>query len=339
MRPRKLIQPQCQPPLGVGCSLGLLLLLLQLLFLSSVHCFVSDDSPRGASRFFLDSANEKEWENLLCTGMFHGVTTNPLVLKQVNQPCTIENLHRMAHVALQSVNEFFCQTWGSTVEEMYQNGMALTQPARDRIVVKVPITLAGVQVATKLIQSGCRVCLTAVFDHKQVLTAVAIGAEYLAPCLGLMNDIGKDGEQECRQMLEIVKGLKGQTRVLVACVRDVDQLTQLAAAGMDTSSFSPEIAKNLFLEPLTDAVAAEFEHCATVHQSCSGSPPIVSVSSPITSVTNVETLSTSPPTASLISTQNNNNKFSKPNRRICTRRSHCRSSTPERHRRELTLSR
>ena len=232
--------------------------------------FVSKHRMAGGgthSRFFLDSANEKEWEVLLDTGVFHGVTTNPFVLKEMNQPCTIENLHRMAHVALKSVNEFVCQTWGTTAEEMYNNGMRLTQPARDRIVVKVPITFTGIQVANKLIRSGCRVCLTAVLDHKQALLAVALGAEYMAPCLGIMNDIGKDGMQECMNMLEIVQGLKGQTRVMIACIRDVDELSQLACGGMDTTSFSPDIARKLFaIEPMmtdADVAAAEYEQITT----------------------------------------------------------------------------
>ena len=118
---------------------------------------------RGDSRIFLDTADTTDWEELLKTGIFHGVTTNPTLLERAGEKCTIENLHQMASTALQMTDEFMCQAWGSTAEDMYQCGMALSQPARDQIVIKVPVTQTGVQAASMLIQAGCRVCLTACY--------------------------------------------------------------------------------------------------------------------------------------------------------------------------------
>ncbi len=112
------------------------------------------------------------------------MTTNPTLLERANEPCTIENLHRLADVALARANEFMCQTWGSKPSEMYDNGMALSKRDRERIVVKVPVTSGGAVAATMLIESGVRVCLTACYDSKQALVAASMGAEYIAPYLG-----------------------------------------------------------------------------------------------------------------------------------------------------------
>lgn len=112
------------------------------------------------------------------------MTTNPTLLERANEPCTIENLHRLADVALARTNEFMCQTWGSIPSEMYDNGMALSKRDRERIVVKVPVTRQGAVAATMLIDSGVRVCLTACYDSKQALVAASMGAEYIAPYLG-----------------------------------------------------------------------------------------------------------------------------------------------------------
>ena len=244
--------------LPTSVVLGISICFLSLLFVESFA-----PEFRGDSRFFLDTADEREWEELLCTGMFHGVTTNPTLLQQADQPCTVDNLHRMAFTALKSVDEFMCQTWGSTVEELYERGMALSAPARDRIVVKVPVTFLGVQAASKLIQAGCRVCLTACFDHKQALVAVSIGAEYIAPYLGRMNDAGKNGMKECSDMMEIVHGMQGETRILVASLRNVEMISQLALSELDTFTMSPKVARELLcVEPLTDKVAAAFEKAA-----------------------------------------------------------------------------
>jgi transaldolase len=64
---------------------------------------------------------------------------------------------------------------GSTAQDLYQTGMALSQPDRDRIVIKVPVTMIGVEAAHLLHQSGVRVCLTAGDDSKQALVAASVG--------------------------------------------------------------------------------------------------------------------------------------------------------------------
>lgn len=77
-----------------------------------------------------------------------------------------------------------------------------------------------------------------------------------------MNDNGKDGFKECERMQNIVDGLGSDTRILVASLRDANTLADLACAGLDTYTFSPAVARELFNEPLTDKAAAEFENAA-----------------------------------------------------------------------------
>mmetsp|Transcript_11210 Transcript_11210/g.12841 ORF Transcript_11210/g.12841 Transcript_11210/m.12841 type:complete len:250 (-) Transcript_11210:73-822(-) len=218
---------------------------------------------RGASRMFLDTADTKEWDELLPLGIFHGVTTNPTLLERAGEKCSIENLHRMSEKALRMTDEFMCQTWGTSTDEMYDRGMSLSEPDRGRIVIKVPVTYDGVKVAAMLVRSGCRVCLTACYHRKQALIAANVGAEYIAPYLGRMTDAGKDGITECLKMQKIVTSLGSGTRILVASIRDADTMVNLAEAGeMETFTFAPAVARDLFLEDLTQEAAVAFEESA-----------------------------------------------------------------------------
>ncbi|KAL3933207.1 MAG: hypothetical protein SGARI_003757, partial [Bacillariaceae sp.] len=140
---------------------------------------------------------------------------------------------------------------------MYDCGMALSEPDRERIVVKVPVTKTGVEAARMLIQSNIRVCLTACYNHKQAMIAANVGAEYIAPYLGRMTDAGLDGADECSKMQEIVEGLQADTRILVASIRKCQDMVDLAAdAGMETFTFSPDVARELFTETMTEEAAA-----------------------------------------------------------------------------------
>jgi transaldolase len=235
----------------------------------SLPYFAASFSPvlRRESRLFLDTADPHEWEELLPTGMFHGVTTNPTLLERAGQPCTIANLHALAQKALHLSDEFMCQAWGRSAEELYHCGMALSQPCRDRIVIKVPVTLQGTKAASLLIQSGVRVCLTACYHPKQAMIASSIGAEYIAPYLGRMTDAGHNGYVACIQMQAITQGMQSPTRILVASIREAQTMVNLAANGMETFTFSPAVARELFVEPLTDEAAAVFEAAAASNSS------------------------------------------------------------------------
>ncbi|CAJ1334124.1 unnamed protein product, partial [Effrenium voratum] len=179
-------------------------------------------------RLFLDTADVEQYKNFLGLGVFHGVTTNPTQLE-------------------------------STEDELYKTGVALSKLDRSRMVVKVPATKKGISVARRLHQSDVRVCLTGCYSAKQALLAASLGVEYVAPYLGRMTDKGKDGLEECIKMQEIMESLECETRVLVASVRNPDDMVELARRGVNTFTFCPEVAEQLFSDPLTEDAAAEFE--------------------------------------------------------------------------------
>lgn len=139
--------------------------------------YVSSFTPpyRGECRFFLDTADTSEWDALLPRGLFYGVTTNPTLLERADEPCTVENLHKLATKALQHTEEFMCQSWGSTCDEMYNNGMAISEFDRERVVIKVPVTATGAEAAAKLTNAGVRICFTACYNKNQALIAASSG--------------------------------------------------------------------------------------------------------------------------------------------------------------------
>lgn len=161
------------------------MLLVSSLLLSNIGITSSFTPPhRGECKLFLDTADTSEWDELLPRGMFHGVTTNPTLLARANEPCTVANLHTLAEKALALTNEFMCQTWGATADQMHRNGMQISGVNRDKIVIKVPVTAEGTKAATMLSKSGVRICLTACYNSKQALIAGSMGVEYIAPYLG-----------------------------------------------------------------------------------------------------------------------------------------------------------
>lgn len=213
-------------------------------------------------RLYLDTADITAWDRWLPVGIFHGVTSNPLLLEKAKVPCTIESLTALATKAFElGAQEVQLQTWGETQQTMVSTGKALAA-IDQRIVVKVPITRLGTEAAANLITDEICVTLTAVYEVSQILIAAALGASYAAPYLGRINDAGSNGRESLAKMQQALNGVQSSTRILAASIRDVDDLAYLAIQGLNTFTFAPRIAEALFGSEQTAAATAAFERAA-----------------------------------------------------------------------------
>jgi len=226
----------------------------------------TEPTPAGTGlRLFLDSAHPDDWRRFLPLGIFHGVTTNPLLLERSGQACTLDNLEALARLAADlDAREIHLQTWGHTPEEMIHNGsqLALMAAMGLDVAVKVPATETGFTVARRLAEAGCAITLTAVYNPGQVLLAAGFGATYAAPYLGRINDQGRDGQLAVSAMRDILSSTRSTTRLLVASLRSAEDVVSLAKDGFDTLTFGAPVAADLLRENLTDDAAADFQRAA-----------------------------------------------------------------------------
>ncbi|MEB3263795.1 MAG: transaldolase family protein [Synechococcus sp.] len=214
-------------------------------------------------RLLLDSADPSVWRQWWPTGLFRGITTNPTLLRRAGQSCTLEGLAELSEQALAlGAEELHLQAWGSGVEELEQRGRALAALAPGRILVKLPVTETGVRAARPLREAGIPITFTACYEPAQVLVAAALGARYIAPYLGRIGDLGRDGHAVLGAMQQALDGVGSPTRLLVASLRSPEDLPRLAAVGCDTFTLGPAIAAALLASSATAAAARQFEHDA-----------------------------------------------------------------------------
>jgi len=205
---------------------------------------------------------QEEWRTYFPTGIFWGITTNPTVLERDGVECSIPSLALLAQEAFDcGAQEVLIQAWGSTAKEMHSVGRALAD-IDPRVNIKVPITKAGTEAAALLQKEKVDVTLTAVYTVHQAITAAASGAAYAAPYLGRMNDARRDGFNNIVNMHRIVQANSGDTRIMVASLRSADDMAALAAEGLNTFTFSPTVAAEMFHDELTIAASEDFERAA-----------------------------------------------------------------------------
>ena len=213
-------------------------------------------------QLFLDTADRIQWQALLPTGIFYGVTTNPTLLERSQVHCSVECLRDLAQDAFAlGAQEIHLQTWGTQTSALLYTGQQLAE-IDDRVVVKVPITQVGCTAAAQLMAAGIRVTLTGVYAPHQALIAAALGADYAAPYLGRITDLGRDGRQDLVAMQQILDGVRSSTQLLVASIRSVADLMVLAPAGLHTYTINGAIATALFEVEATEEAATVFEQAA-----------------------------------------------------------------------------
>lgn len=206
-------------------------------------------------RLYLDSADRDDLAPLLDTGLFTGVTTNPLILQRGG--VRLAQVPELVRWLLdRGTAEVFVQTTRSEVDDLVAEAHELRRLS-DRLVVKIPATVAGLSATRRLADQDVPVLVTAVYHAQQAITAAAAGARWIAPYLGRMTEQGRDGHGQVAQMQQILAGTG--TEVLAASLRTADDVRRLALAGVAAVTVGAPVARALLAEPLTDAAVADFD--------------------------------------------------------------------------------
>lgn len=213
-------------------------------------------------RWFIDSADLNAWKDWMPSGMFFGMTTNPLLLERAGQACTLARLETLATTAVGlGASEIHIQTWGATTSEMVGTGERIAA-LDSHVVVKVPFTRDGATAAATLIARGVPVTMTGLYARHQAGAAMALGAAYAAPYLGRIEEEGRDGHGTVVAMQRMILAVESPMRLLVASLRNVSDMPALIQEGVSTFTLSPALLPRLFDDASTLAAIADFERAA-----------------------------------------------------------------------------
>ena len=205
-------------------------------------------------KFFIDTANLNEIKEAHDLGVLDGVTTNPsLVMKSGRQ--FVDVVREICEIIPGPVS---AEVVATEHETMLAEGRKLAKIAGN-VVVKVPLTPDGLKTCYKLSQEGTKVNVTLCFSPAQALLAAKSGATYISPFVGRLDDVGTDGMQLIRDIVQIYRAYDSiKTEVLVASVRHPIHIIEAAKMGADVATLPPSVLKQMFSHPLTDKGLAAF---------------------------------------------------------------------------------
>lgn len=199
-------------------------------------------------KFFVDTAEVSEIRELNAMGLLDGVTTNPSLIAKSGRDFK-EVVKEICD--LLPGKPISAEVAATDFEGMMAEGKVLAALA-DNVVVKVPLTLDGLKACKQLRSEGIDVNVTLCFSANQALLAAKVGATFISPFIGRLDDLNLDGMQLIRDIRVIYDNYGFETEILAASIRSANHVSEAALAGADVSTIPAPVLKKLAGHALTD---------------------------------------------------------------------------------------
>jgi transaldolase len=204
-------------------------------------------------KLFIDSGNLKDIESLVPLGIIDGITTNPSLLAKESGDYR-EILKKICQLVKGPTS---AEVVATDYEGMLRQGRDLSA-IDPHIVVKVPFTKEGVKACKTLSSEGKKVNVTLCFSATQALLAAKVGATYISPFVGRLDDIATSGMHLIEEIVEIYRNYQFKTEILVASVRHPIHIVEAARMGADICTCPATVIDAMFKHPLTDIGLEKF---------------------------------------------------------------------------------
>lgn len=198
-------------------------------------------------KFFLDTADINEIREAQETGLLDGITTNPSHVAKSGRNF-IELVKEICEVVAGPVS---AEVTAEAKDEMLRQGRFLADLAPN-VVVKVPLTQEGLKAVKVFTEEGIKTNVTLCFSSVQALLAAKVGATYISPFVGRIDDLGNEGMGTIREIRKIYDNYGFATQILTASTRSALHIQEAAMAGSDVATMPMALFKKLVNNPLTE---------------------------------------------------------------------------------------
>lgn len=204
-------------------------------------------------KFFIDTADVNEIREANELGVLDGVTTNPSLVAKTG---------KKFRQVLEEIVQIVDGPISAEVVSIEHEGML--KEAREyasihpNIVIKLPMIPEGLKALKVCVQEGIKTNITLVFQANQALLVAKVGATYVSPFIGRLDDISVPGMELIRQIKTIYDNYQFSTQILVASVRHPIHLLEAALIGAHVATLPFKVIQQLTQHPLTDIGLKKF---------------------------------------------------------------------------------
>ncbi|MCE9625087.1 MAG: fructose-6-phosphate aldolase [Deltaproteobacteria bacterium] len=198
-------------------------------------------------KIFIDTADVQEIREANDMGILDGVTTNPSLIAKSG---------RKFRDVIEEIVKIVDGPISAEVVSLDHEGMM--KEAREyakihsNVVIKLPMTVEGLKALKICVSEKIKTNITLVFNANQALLVGKVGATFVSPFIGRLDDISQIGMDLIRQIRTIYNNYGIKTQILAASIRNPIHFLESALVGADVATVPMSVIKQLTQHPLTD---------------------------------------------------------------------------------------
>ncbi|MFZ3062870.1 MAG: fructose-6-phosphate aldolase [Actinomycetota bacterium] len=198
-------------------------------------------------KLFIDTANIEHIKEINSWGVLSGVTTNPtLAAKEGREFRSL--IEEIAGIVSGPIS---AEAVSMDREGIIREARELAAIAKN-VVIKIPVMPEGLAATRVLSQEEIKVNMTLIFSVNQALLAASVGAAYVSPFVGRLDDIGNDGMALADDIVTMYANYGIKTELICASVRHPQHVVEAARIGCDIATIPYEVFQKMVKHPLTD---------------------------------------------------------------------------------------
>jgi transaldolase len=207
-------------------------------------------------KIFVDTANVEDIRKACEWGIVDGVTTNPTLMSKEAGKNSQDIVRSIVDLVQGPVS---VEVIGKTAVEMTKEARKWFSLNPDFIVIKIPMCSEGLKAMNILSEEGIPCNCTLIFSVNQALLAAKVGAKYVSPFIGRIDDTGHDGMQLVEDLVECLDYYEFDTEIIAASIRHPLHVTQAAMAGAHIATIPYSVIEKMMHHPLTEKGIQKFD--------------------------------------------------------------------------------
>lgn len=204
---------------------------------------------------YLDTADTNIVRQLHPSLPLAGVTTNPSLVAKAGKPL-LHLLQEMRDILGENA-KLFAQVLSNDANEIIEQAHLLYEKCPN-LIIKIPVTLNGLQAIKQLSQQHIPTLGTAVYGAGQGFLAALAGAQYVAPYVNRIDSQGGNGVATVNELQTLINQHSTTTKVLAASFKTPRQVLDTLLTGCQAITLPPEITLLFVSDPAVFAALDKF---------------------------------------------------------------------------------
>ena len=207
--------------------------------------------------FIFETVNLEEIKDAVDHMPIVGVTSNPSIVKKTSPKDFFEHMREIRKI-IGKERSLHVQVISKDCDTIVKEAHRILEEIDNDVYVKVPVSYEGVKAIKILKAEGVNVTATAVYDLMQAYMALAAGADYIAPYVNRIGNLGADPMDLIYELSNKIISDGYDCKILAASFKGVQQVKDAIYNGSQAITAPVDVLKAIFKNPNIEKAVDDF---------------------------------------------------------------------------------